>query len=104
MSTNSRLTDAYSRPKFYNAGAREWLCFRLDVLSSLAFAFSLIFLINLPAGLIDPGIVLNRALLVVVPVKRDRILMMRVLKQLSGIAGLAIRYGLTLNTLQAQVV
>jgi hypothetical protein len=30
--------------------------------------------------------------------------MMRVLKQLSGIAGLAIRYGLTLNTLQAQVV
>uniref|UniRef100_A0A804RD73 ABC transporter C family member 3 n=3 Tax=Zea mays TaxID=4577 RepID=A0A804RD73_MAIZE len=75
VSTNSRLTDAYSRPKFYNAGAREWLCFRLDVLSSLAFAFSLIFLINLPAGLIDPGI-----------------------------AGLAITYGLTLNTLQAQVV
>jgi ABC-type multidrug transport system fused ATPase/permease subunit len=66
VSTNSRLTDAYSRPKFYNAGAREWLCFRLDVLSSLAFAFSLIFLINLPAGLIDPGIVLNRALLVAV--------------------------------------
>jgi hypothetical protein len=30
--------------------------------------------------------------------------MMRVLKQLSGIAGLAITYGLTLNTLQAQVV
>ncbi|CAD6202278.1 unnamed protein product [Miscanthus lutarioriparius] len=75
VSTNSRLTDAYSRPKFYNAGAREWLCFRLDVLSSLVFAFSLIFLINLPTGLIDPGI-----------------------------AGLAITYGLSLNTLQAQVV
>jgi hypothetical protein len=55
VTTNSRLTDAYSRPKFYNAGAREWLCFRLDVLSSLVFAFSLIFLINLPTGLIDPG-------------------------------------------------
>lgn len=55
VSANSHLMDAYSRPKFYNAGAMEWLCFRLDVLSSLTFAFSLIFLINLPPGFIDPG-------------------------------------------------
>jgi len=75
VSTNSHLADAYSRPKFYNTGAREWLCFRLDVLSSLIFAFSLIFLINLPTGLIDPGI-----------------------------AGLAITYGLNLNMLQEWVV
>jgi ABC-type multidrug transport system fused ATPase/permease subunit len=74
-SSNSNLMDAYSRPKFYNAGAMEWLCFRLDVLSSLTFAFSLIFLINLPPGLIDPGI-----------------------------AGLAVTYGLNLNMLQAWVV
>ncbi|CAO2185873.1 unnamed protein product [Urochloa humidicola] len=72
---NSHLMDAYSRPKFYNAGAMEWLCFRLDVLSSLTFAFSLIFLINLPPGIIDPGI-----------------------------AGLAVTYGLNLNMLQAWVV
>jgi len=58
VSANSHLMDAYSRPKFYNAGAMEWLCFRLDVLSSLTFAFSLIFLINLPPGIIDPGITL----------------------------------------------
>jgi ABC-type multidrug transport system fused ATPase/permease subunit len=58
VTANSHLMDAYSRPKFYNAGAREWLCFRLDVLSSLTFAFSLIFLINLPPGIIDPGITL----------------------------------------------
>jgi ABC-type multidrug transport system fused ATPase/permease subunit len=45
VSSNSHLMDAYSRPKFYNAGAIEWLCFHLDVLSSLIFAFSLIFLI-----------------------------------------------------------
>jgi ABC-type multidrug transport system fused ATPase/permease subunit len=56
VSTNSHLTDAYSRPKFYNTGAMQWLCFRLDVLSSLIFAFSLIFFINLPTGIIDPGI------------------------------------------------
>ncbi|OEL25167.1 ABC transporter C family member 7 [Dichanthelium oligosanthes] len=61
--------------QFYNAGAMEWLCFRLDVLSSLTFAFSLIFLINLPPGIIDPGI-----------------------------AGLAVTYGLNLNMLQAWVV
>ncbi|RCV24892.1 hypothetical protein SETIT_5G122800v2 [Setaria italica] len=75
VSANSHLMDAYSRPKFYNAGAMEWLCFRLDVLSSLTFAFSLIFLINLPPGTIDPGI-----------------------------AGLAVTYGLNLNMLQAWVV
>ncbi|GJN37334.1 hypothetical protein PR202_gb26274 [Eleusine coracana subsp. coracana] len=75
LSSNSHLMDAYSRPKFYNAGAMEWLCFRLDVLSSLTFAFSLVFLINLPPGLIDPGI-----------------------------AGLAVTYGLNLNMLQAWVV
>ncbi|KAL5229110.1 hypothetical protein ABZP36_017375 [Zizania latifolia] len=75
LSTNSHLMDAFSRPKFYNAAAMEWLCFRLDMLSSLTFAFSLIFLINLPTGLIDPGI-----------------------------SGLAVTYGLNLNMLQAWVV
>ncbi|XP_051222895.1 ABC transporter C family member 3 [Lolium perenne] len=75
VSTNSHLIDAFSRPKFYNAAAKEWLCFRLFALSCLTFAFSLIFLISLPAGLIDPAI-----------------------------AGLAVTYGLNLNTLQRSVV
>ena len=52
---NGKLMDDYSRPKFYNAGAMEWLCFRLDMISSLTFAFSLVFLVTLPAGVIDPG-------------------------------------------------
>jgi ABC-type multidrug transport system fused ATPase/permease subunit len=59
VATNSHLIDAYSQPRFYNMGARYWLCFRLDALASLIFAFSLIFLINLPTGLIDPGILLT---------------------------------------------
>ncbi|XP_059444810.1 ABC transporter C family member 3-like [Corylus avellana] len=73
--TNMKLTDAYCRPKFHIAGAMEWLCFRLDILSSITFAFSLLFLISLPKGVIDPGI-----------------------------AGLAVTYGLNLNTLQMWVI
>ncbi|CAA7016301.1 unnamed protein product [Microthlaspi erraticum] len=72
---NMRLSDGYSRPKFYSAGAMEWLCFRLDVLSSLTFAFSLVFLISIPTGVIDPSL-----------------------------AGLAVTYGLSLNTLQAWLI
>jgi ABC-type multidrug transport system fused ATPase/permease subunit len=72
---NGKLMDDYSRPKFYNAGAMEWLCFRLDMISSLTFAFSLVFLVTIPAGVIDPGL-----------------------------AGLAVTYGLNLNMLQTWVV
>ena len=53
--TNMKLVDGYSRPLFNNAGAMEWLCFRLDMLSSFTFAISLVFLITLPEGAIDPG-------------------------------------------------
>ncbi|KAL6508932.1 Canalicular multispecific organic anion transporter 2 [Orobanche hederae] len=70
-----KLIDGYSRPKFHTAGAMEWLCLRLDVLSLITFAFSLIFLICIPEGTIDPSV-----------------------------AGLAVTYGLNLNTLQAWVV
>ncbi|XP_004309817.1 PREDICTED: ABC transporter C family member 3-like [Fragaria vesca subsp. vesca] len=73
--TNMKLMDGYGRPKFYTAGAMEWLCFRLDVLSSITFAFCLVFLISVPEGVIDPGI-----------------------------AGLAVTYGLNLNMLQAWVI
>ncbi|KAF8409706.1 hypothetical protein HHK36_005785 [Tetracentron sinense] len=72
---NMKLIDGYSRPKFHSAGAMEWLCFRLDMLSSITFAFSLIFLISMPVGVIDPAI-----------------------------AGLAITYGLNLNMIQAWVI
>ncbi|XP_047982074.1 ABC transporter C family member 3-like, partial [Salvia hispanica] len=70
-----RLIDGYSRPKFHIAGAMEWLCLRLDVLSLMTFTCALIFLITLPEGTIDPSI-----------------------------AGLAVTYGLNLNMYQAWVV
>ncbi|KAL5548581.1 hypothetical protein UlMin_003812 [Ulmus minor] len=73
--TNMKLIDGFSRPKFHTAASREWLCFRLDALSSLTFTFFLVFLISLPEGVIDPGV-----------------------------AGLAVTYGLNLNMLQAWVI
>ncbi|KAK1404981.1 ABC-type xenobiotic transporter [Heracleum sosnowskyi] len=73
--TSMKLIDANSRPKFHTAGVMEWLCFRLDILANLTFAFSLIFLISIPEGTIDPSI-----------------------------AGLAVTYGLNLNMLQAWVI
>ncbi|KAK0600082.1 hypothetical protein LWI29_011477 [Acer saccharum] len=73
--TNMKLVDGYSRPKFHVAAATEWLCFRLDMLSTITFTFSLIFLISIPEGVIDPAI-----------------------------AGLAVTYGLNLNMSQAVVI
>ncbi|XP_047982069.1 ABC transporter C family member 3-like isoform X2 [Salvia hispanica] len=70
-----RLIDGYSRPKFHTAGAMEWLCLRLDVLSLMTFTGALIFLVTLPEGTIDPSI-----------------------------AGLAVTYGLNLNMYQTRVV
>ncbi|CAL5190730.1 unnamed protein product [Lathyrus oleraceus] len=72
---NMKLTDGYSRPKFNIAAAMEWLCIRLDMLSSITFVFSLMFLISIPPGIINPGL-----------------------------AGLAVTYGLNLNQIQAWVI
>ncbi|GKV38666.1 hypothetical protein SLEP1_g46555 [Rubroshorea leprosula] len=47
---NMKLSDSFSWPVFHTAGAIEWLCFHLDMLSSIAFAFSLVFLISIPPG------------------------------------------------------
>ncbi|KAG4112036.1 hypothetical protein ERO13_D13G138200v2 [Gossypium hirsutum] len=73
--TNLTLNDSYSRPKFHVSCAKEWLCFRLDMLSSITFAFGLFILISVPKGVINPAI-----------------------------AGLAVTYGLNLNLLQTWLV
>ncbi|KAL9238614.1 hypothetical protein vseg_013010 [Gypsophila vaccaria] len=73
--TSMNLINGYSRPKFYGAAAILWLCFRLDLLCLITFACSLIFLVSIPAGLINPGI-----------------------------AGLAVTYGLNLSTVQGWVI
>ncbi|MCL7023890.1 hypothetical protein MKW94_028354, partial [Papaver nudicaule] len=75
MQTNLGLVDNESRPWFHNVSAMEWLSFRLNILSNLVFASSLVVLVSLPEGVINPSI-----------------------------AGLAVTYGLNLNILQASVI
>jgi ABC-type multidrug transport system fused ATPase/permease subunit len=52
---NLGLVDNHSRPWFHNISAVEWLCFRLNMLSNFVFAFSLILLVSLPEGFINPS-------------------------------------------------
>ncbi|KAI3496851.1 hypothetical protein L1887_39229 [Cichorium endivia] len=69
------LIDNYSRPNLHVAGALNWLGLRLDMLSCLMFAFTLIFLVSIPEGSINPST-----------------------------AGLAVTYGLYLNKLQGWAI
>jgi hypothetical protein len=55
ITSTGQLIDNLSRPSLYNAAAMEWLCFRLDFLSTFIFAFALILLVTLPTALIDPS-------------------------------------------------
>ncbi|CAA0384761.1 unnamed protein product [Arabidopsis thaliana] len=75
ISSNLVLIDSHSRPWFHVASAMEWLSFRLNLLSHFLFAFSLVLLVTLPEGVINPSI-----------------------------AGLGVTYGLSLNVLQATVI
>ncbi|KFK38636.1 hypothetical protein AALP_AA3G140200 [Arabis alpina] len=70
-----RLCDCYSRLRFHSDGAMEWLCFRLDLLSTIAFALSLVILVSSPEGVINPSF-----------------------------AGLAVTYALNLNSLQSTLI
>ncbi|KAM4092226.1 hypothetical protein ACJW30_06G023100 [Castanea mollissima] len=53
---NMKLADANSQPRFNIAGAMEGLCFHFDMLSSITFVFSLVSLVSIPEGDIDPGL------------------------------------------------
>ncbi|KAJ7560932.1 hypothetical protein O6H91_03G006700 [Diphasiastrum complanatum] len=72
MQTNLKLIDSYARPAFYSAAAMEWLCLRLELLTNFVFTCSMVILISLPRGAIDPSL-----------------------------AGLAVTYGLNLNIIQS---
>ncbi|XP_027351838.1 ABC transporter C family member 3-like [Abrus precatorius] len=72
---NMKLIDRYTQPRLYSASAMEWLSLRLDILSTITFAFSLVFLISFPNSITAPGI-----------------------------AGLAVTYGLSLNEQQSSLI
>ncbi|CAK9178977.1 unnamed protein product [Ilex paraguariensis] len=75
IDANLLLIDSHSRPWFHNVSAMEWLSFRLNQLANFVFAFSLVVLVTLPEGIINPSL-----------------------------AGLAVTYGINLNVLQASVI
>ncbi|XP_024530299.1 ABC transporter C family member 5 [Selaginella moellendorffii] len=73
--TNMDLYDSYGRPYFNSFAAIEWLCLRMEILSTCVFAFSMALLVSFPVGVVD-----------------------------ASIAGLAVTYGLTLNARQSRWV
>ncbi|XWS47050.1 hypothetical protein CRYUN_Cryun14cG0120100 [Craigia yunnanensis] len=68
MKRNLYLLDCFARPFFCSLAAIEWLCLRMELLSTFVFAFCMILLVSFPPGSIDPSM-----------------------------AGLAVTYGLNLN-------
>ncbi|KAL7198496.1 hypothetical protein ACSBR2_020896 [Camellia fascicularis] len=68
MKRNTYLLDCFGRPFFYSLAAIEWLCLRMELLSTFVFAVCMVLLVSFPQGHIDPSM-----------------------------AGLAVTYGLNLN-------
>ncbi|XP_011024496.1 PREDICTED: ABC transporter C family member 5 [Populus euphratica] len=68
MKRNLYLLDCFARPFFCSLAAIEWLCLRMELLSTFVFAFCMVLLVSFPQGSIDPSM-----------------------------AGLAVTYGLNLN-------
>ncbi|KAH9785135.1 ABC transporter C family member 13 [Citrus sinensis] len=68
MKRNLYLLDCFARPFFCSLAAIEWLCLRMELLSTFVFAFCMVLLVSFPHGAIDPSM-----------------------------AGLAVTYGLNLN-------
>ncbi|RAL47722.1 hypothetical protein DM860_012347 [Cuscuta australis] len=68
MKRNLYLLDCFTRPFFCSIAAIEWLCLRMELLSTCVFSFCMVLLVSFPVGSIDPSM-----------------------------AGLAVTYGLNLN-------
>lgn len=55
MKRNLYLLDCFARPFFCSIAAIEWLCLRMELLSTFVFAFCMILLVSFPHGTIDPS-------------------------------------------------
>lgn len=56
MKRNLHLLDSFARPYFCSLAAIEWLCLRMELLSTFVFAFCMALLVSFPHGSIDPSI------------------------------------------------
>jgi hypothetical protein len=55
MKRNLYLLDCFSRPLFSSLAAIEWLCLRMELLSTFVFAFCMAILVSFPPGTIEPS-------------------------------------------------
>uniref|UniRef100_A0A1D1Y353 ABC transporter C family member 5 n=1 Tax=Anthurium amnicola TaxID=1678845 RepID=A0A1D1Y353_9ARAE len=55
MKRNLHLLDCFARPFFCSLAAIEWLCLRMELLSTFVFAFCMALLVSFPHGSIDPS-------------------------------------------------
>lgn len=55
LKRNLYLLDCFARPFFCSVAAIEWLCLRMELLSTFVFAFCMILLVSFPHGSIDPS-------------------------------------------------
>ena len=55
MKKNLYLLDCFARPFFCSISAIEWLCLRMELLSTFVFAFCMVLLVSFPQGAIDPS-------------------------------------------------
>lgn len=55
LETNIELNDNYNRPAFLQFALIEWLIFRMELLCTVAFSFSLFVVLALPEGAVDPS-------------------------------------------------
>lgn len=55
MKRNLHLLDCFARPFFCSLAAIEWLCLRMELLSTFVFAFCMVLLVSFPHGTIDPS-------------------------------------------------
>lgn len=55
MKRNLFLLDCFARPYFCSVAAIEWLCLRMELLSTFVFAVCMTLLVSFPHGSIDPS-------------------------------------------------
>ncbi|KAL6560185.1 Multidrug resistance-associated protein 5 [Orobanche hederae] len=55
MERNFYLLDCFARPFFCSLAAIEWLCLRMELLSTFVSAFCMVLLVSFPRGSIDPN-------------------------------------------------
>lgn len=55
MKRNLYLLDCFARPFFCSLAAIEWLCLRMELLSTFVFAFCMLLLVSFPRGSLDPS-------------------------------------------------